>query len=194
MDDKTHYGRTPAPVEMHQIGPFRSLLRALAGRSSRDFLIRTAVLQALADSPGPVFSSRDLGKVIPWVPARTRSAALRVLRQGGWLESDPASGLVLTETGRRAQEVLALLHRGEGEGASASAGLPVSRMDLASLEIRLAAGLTVDEIAAALRGKSLNELAAAGRAALLPTLPPLPLPVTDAVAQAAETHVRRRRP
>lgn len=177
---------------MHQIGPFRSLLRALAGRSSRDFLIRTAVLQALADSPGPVFSSRDLGKAIPWVPARTRSAALRVLRQGGWLESDPAAGLVLTETGRRAQEVLALLHR--GEDASASTGLPVSRMDLASLEIRLAAGLTVDEIAAALRGKSLGELAAAGRAALLPTLLPLPLPVTDAVAQAAEIHLRRRRP
>jgi DNA-binding transcriptional ArsR family regulator len=191
MDDKTHRGRTAAPIEMHQIGPFRSLLYTLAGRSSRDFLIRTAVLQALADSPGPVFSPLDLGEVIPWASARTRSAALRALRQGGWLESDPAAGLILTETGRRVQEVLALLH--QGGGASASTGLPVSRMDLASLEIRLAAGLTVEEIAAALRNKSLGELAAAGRAALLPTLPPLPLPVTDAVAQAAEIHVRRRR-
>lgn len=192
MDDKTHRGRTPAPREARQIEPFRPLLRALAGRSSRDFLIRTAVLQALAGSPGPV-SSRDLGKALPWLPARTRSAALRALRQGGWLESDPASGHALTETGRRAHEALAHLQLGE-DAPAASAGLPVSRMELASLEIRLAAGLTVDELAAGLRGKSLGELAVAGRAALLPVFPPLPIPVTDAVARAAEVHIRRRRP
>lgn len=177
MDDKTHPGRTPAPTEA--IEPFRPLLRALAGRSSRDFLIRTAVLQALAESQGPI-SSHDLGKALPWVQPRTRSAAVRVLRQGGWLESDPDSGMiVLTEAGRRAHEALAPLHRGESTGVS--------------LEIRLAAGLTVDEIATALRGKSLDELAAAGCAALLPTFPPLPLPETGAVAQAAESYLRRRR-
>ena len=178
MDDKTHRGRTPVPAEARQIEPFRPLLRALAGRSSRDFLIRTAVLQALAESPGPV-SSHDLGKALPWIQPRTRSAAVRVLRQGGWLESAPGAGIVLTEAGRRAHEALAPLHRGEGEGVS--------------LEIRLAAGLTVDEIATALRGKSLGELAAAGRVALLPAFPPLPLPDTDAVAQAAESYLRRRR-
>jgi hypothetical protein len=178
MDDKTHRRRTPPQTEAHQIEPFRPLLRALAGRSSRDFLIRTAVLQALAVSPGPV-SARDLGKALPWLPARSRSAALRALRQGGWLEKGPEAGVVLTESGRRAHEALAHLHRGEGESAS--------------LEIRLAAGLTVDEIASALRGKNLGELASAGRAALLPVFPPLPLPDTDAVAQAAESHVRRRR-
>jgi hypothetical protein len=180
MDEKTHRRRTPPQTEAHQIEPFRPLLRALAGRSSRDFLIRTAVLQALAVSAGPV-SSRDLGKALPWLPARSRSAALRALRQGGWLENGngPEAGVVLTESGRRAHEALAHLHRGEGESAS--------------LEIRLAAGLTVDEIASALRGKNLGELAAAGRAALLPVFPPLPLPDTDAVAQAAESYVRRRR-
>src|SRR4028118_2362348 len=117
MDDKTQGGRTPAPREMRQIEPFRPLLRTLAGRSSRDFLIRTAVLQALAGSPNPI-SSRDLGKTLSWLPARTRSAALRALRQGGWLESDPAAGHTLTETGRRAPGALAPPHRGQS-GASA---------------------------------------------------------------------------
>lgn len=177
MDDKTYRGRTPAPAEARQIEPFRPLLRALAGRSSHDYLIRTAILQVLAESTGPV-SSQDLGKALPWIQPRTRSAAVRALRQGGWLESDPA-GVVLSETGRRAHEALAPLHRGEREGAS--------------LEIRLAAGLTADEIATALRGKSLGELAEAGRAALLPAFPPLPLPDTAAVAQAAESYVGRRR-
>ena len=165
-------------MEMRQLEPFRPLLRALAGRSSRDYLIRTSILQALAVSPGPV-SSRDLGKALPWIQPRTRSAALRALRQGGWLESSPEAGFMLTDTGRRAHEALAPLHRSEGGGAS--------------LEIRLAAGLTVDEIATALRSKSLGELAAAGRAALLPAFPPLLLPDTDAIAQAAESHVQRRR-
>lgn len=178
MDDKTHRGRTPAPIEANQAEPFRPLLRALVGRSSRDYLIRTSILQALAVSSVPV-SSQDLGKVLPWIQPRTRSAALRALRHGGWLESSSEAGFALTESGRRAQEALAPLHRAGGEGAS--------------LEIRLAAGLTADEIATALRGKSLGDLATAGRAALLAAFPPLPLPDTDAVAQAAESHVRSRR-
>jgi hypothetical protein len=170
MGDKAQARRTrpaskaprEAPHELAalagELAPFRSLLGALAGRSSRDFSARIAVLQAVAENH-PVFSSRDLDLALPWLAGRTRSAALRALLQGGWLESHPAEGLAFTETGRRAYAALQLLRRGE----------------------ELASG----EATAALQRKSLGELASAGRAALLPALLPLPLLSTDRVVQAA---------
>lgn len=146
-----------------ELAPFRSLLSALAGRSPGDFSARVAVLQAVAESRHPVFSSRELRDRLSWLAGRTRSAALRALQKGGWLESHPAAGLVLTETGRRAYAALQLLRRGDrGEE------------------------ITSDVMTAALQRKSLGELASAGHAALLPALLPLPLLSTDRVVQAAE--------
>lgn len=168
MGDKAQARRTrsasktprEAPPELaalsSELGSFRSLLGALAGRSSRDFSARISVLQAVAENPG--VSPRELDAALSWLAGRTRSAALRALQKSGWLES-ATEELVFTETGRRAYAALQLLRRGE-EPAS-------------------------DEMTAALRRKSLGELASAGRAALLPALFPLPLLSTDRVVQAA---------
>ena len=75
-------------------------------------------------------------------------------------------GLVLTEVGWRAYGALQLLRRNEE--------------------------LTSEDMTAALRRKSLSELASAGRDALLPALLPLSLPSTDRVVQAAESRLLRR--
>lgn len=181
MGDKTQARRTrsasktprEAPPEQagalsggHELAPFRSLLSSLAGRSLSDFSARMAVLQAVAESRRSVSSSRELGEGISWLPGKTRLAALRALIQGGWLEKHPTAGLVLTETGRRAYTALQLLHHGEE--------------------------LSSDEMTAALRRKSLGELASAGRDALLPALLPLTLLSTDALIQAAESRIVRR--
>lgn len=170
MGDKAQARRTrsasktprEAPPELaalsSELGSFRSLLGALAGRSSRDFSARIAVLQAVAENPG--VSLRELDAALPWLTGRTRSAALRALQKGGWLESaTETEKLAFTETGRRAYAALQLLQRGEEPAG--------------------------DEMTAALRRKSLGELASAGRAALLPALFPLPLLSTDRVVQAA---------
>lgn len=174
MGDKTQLRRThpasktPRLIDARRLAPLHPLLHALAGRSPDDFLARVAVLQTLAESRSPVFSPRDLGGALPWLPGRTRAALVRALRQGGWLETDPAAGLVLTDTGRRAYAALFLFLRSEGAGD------------------RGPAAKDADEMTAALQGRSLGELASAGREALLPVLRPLPLVSTDAVAQEAE--------
>jgi hypothetical protein len=59
--------------------------------------------------------------------------------------------------------------------------------------LHLTAGVTVEQIVRALMRESRDELAAAGRAALLPALIPPPLLTTDAVAHAAEVQVARER-
>lgn len=163
--------KTPRLVDLRALAPFQPLLRALAGRSQDDFIARVNVLQVLAEGRHPVFNPRDLGGPLPWLDGRVRFAIVRALRTGGWLEEDPAAGLVLTETGRRAYGMLLdFLHGHRDREITPQA--------------RSASGLTADEITA-IRDRSLAELAAAGREALLPALPPLPLLSTDAVAQAA---------
>jgi hypothetical protein len=180
MGDKTQARRTrsasktprEAPSEekglaaAQELEPFRALLRTLAGRSPDDFSARLAVLQVLTEGQGPVFSSRDLQERLPSLSGKTRSTALRVLLHGGWLERHPTGGLVLTEAGWRAYGALQLLRRNEE--------------------------LTSEEMTAALRRKSLGELASAGRDALLPALLPISLPSTDQVLQAAESRLLRR--
>lgn len=155
---------------MRELAPFRSLLHALAGRSPRDFSVRMAVLQAVVESRHPVFLFRDLAERLSWLTGKTRSAALRTLQQGGWLESHPTAGLVLTAAGRSVFVALQLLrHADRGEE------------------------LTNDEMTSLLRRKSLGELASAGRDALLPAFLPLLLLSTDAVLQAAESRILRGR-
>src|SRR6266545_6394514 len=109
MGDKTESRRTrPASKAPGEPAPFRSLLLTLTGSSPRDFLARMAVLQVLAEAHLPISSSRELGEQLSWLTGRDRSAALRALRQGGWLE-----GLVLTKAGQRAYAVLELLRYGD---------------------------------------------------------------------------------
>lgn len=156
---------------VHDLAPFRTLLRALAGRSPHDFSVRVAVLQAVAESRHPVFSPRDLAARLSWLSGKTRSAALRALQAGGWLEVHSTAGMVLTAAGQRAFVALQLLRTADrGEE------------------------LTHDEMTSLLRRKSLGELASAGRDALLPAFLPFSLPTTDAVVQAAGAVLRLRDP
>lgn len=164
--------KTPRLVDLRAFAPFQPLLRALAGRSPDDFFARMTVLQVLAEGRHPVFNPRDLGGPLPWLDGRARFAIVRALRAGGWLEEEPGMGLVLTETGRRAYAMLLDFLRGDRAGETAP-------------QARSAAGLTADEVTA-IRDRSLGELVVAGREALLPALPPLPLLSTDAVVRAAD--------
>ena len=171
---KTPRGASPEPTgaldAVHDLAPFRSLLHALTGRSPHDFSIRVAVLQAVVESRHPVFSSRDLAERLSWLSGKTRSAALRALQAGGWLEIHSTAGLVLTAVGQLVFVALQLLRRADrGEE------------------------LTTDEMTSLLRRKSLGELASAGRDALLPAFLPLLLLSTDAVVRAAENRVLRGR-
>jgi hypothetical protein len=185
MGDKTQARRTrsasktppeasPEPAgalaAVRELAPFRSLLHALAGRSPRDFSARVAVLQAVVEGRRPIFSSRDLGERLSWLHGKTRSAALRALQQGGWLESHPTAGLILTSAGRRVFVALELLRHADRDEE-----------------------LMSDEMMSLLRRKTLGELASAGRDALLPAFLPLPLLSTDAVVQAAESRILRGR-
>lgn len=88
---------------------------------------------------------------------------------------------------RAIHELLSRLH-------GASAVLHAAITEVGRQYIQLTAGLTVEQIVRALMGKSLDELSAAGRDALLPTLAAPPLLTTEAVAHAAEIQALRDRP
>lgn len=90
---------------------------------------------------------------------------------------------------RVAREIHELLSRLHGAGASLHAAIT----EVGRQYLQLTAGLTTEQIVRALMGKSLGELAAVGREALLPVLAPPPLLTTEAVAQAAELQVLRER-
>jgi len=263
------------------------LLHALLGRSPREFFVRAAVMEALVESARPVFSQQDLDEILYWLDEGARTAAVRALRQSGWLEFDPAAGHALTDAGRWVSDVLSFLHHRLRESellptvegvryaldigldplrhlqsmrsrlaamrqeldedlASHSevvlrrtaqklqevlrlserirAVLDAVRLDQAAARrvareihdllsrlhgasstlhaavtevgrqyLRLTAGLTTEQIVRALMAKSLGELAAAGREALLPIAPAPPLLTTDAVAYAAELQAARER-
>lgn len=67
-------------------------------------------------------------------------------------------------------------------------------VELGRQYLRLAAGLTVEQIVSALRRLSVEELGRIGRDALQPVLAAPPLLTTEVVAQAAEGHILRERP
>jgi hypothetical protein len=90
---------------------------------------------------------------------------------------------------RVAREIHDLLSRLHG----ASSTLHAAVTEVGRQYLRLTAGLTTEQIVRALMAKSRDELAAAGREALLPVLPAPPLLTTDAVAYAAEVQVLRER-
>jgi len=90
---------------------------------------------------------------------------------------------------RVVREIHDLLSRLHG----ASSTLHAAVTEVGRQYLRLTAGLTTEQIVRALMAKSLDELAAVGREALLPVLPAPPLLTTEAVGYAAEVQVLRER-
>jgi DNA-binding transcriptional ArsR family regulator len=164
--------------ETSDLAAVHSLLRGLAGRSPRELLARAAVLETLASLARPSFTAADLDEILAGLAEPARGETLRALRRSGWLTVDAAGTQALTEAGRRVWEAV--------RRAVLPEGSPESRA--------LPAGLTTGQIVRALLTRSVEELAAAGREALVPVLPALPLVTPKAVAQAAETQALQGRP
>ena len=164
--------------ETSDLAAVHSLLRGLAGRSPRELLARAGVLETLATFGRPTFTAADLDATLSWLAEPARGETLRALCRSGWLTVDAAGAHALTEAGRQVWDAVrrAVLP----EGSRESHALP--------------AGLTTGQIVRALLTRSVEELAAAGREALVPVLPALPLVTTQAVAQAAETQALQGRP
>lgn len=139
-------------------------------------LVRAAAVEALLASGQTIFTEIDLEQALAWLAEPARSEILRALRRSGWLEADPHGFHRLTEAGRRIHDALrrAVLVQG--------AQNPIPE------------GLTLEEIVHALLNRGLEELATAGREALVPILPSPPLLTTKAVVQMAETHTLQGQP
>jgi DNA-binding transcriptional ArsR family regulator len=140
-------------------------------------LVRAAAVEALLASGRATFTEDDLEQALDWLAEPARSEILRALRRSGWLEADPHGLHRLTEAGLRIHDALrrAVLVQG---------AQPPPIPD----------GLTLEEIIHALLGRGLEELATAGREALVPILSSPPLLTTKAVIQMAETHALQGHP
>jgi len=139
-------------------------------------LVRAAAVEALLASGRATFTEIDLEKTLAWLAEPARSETLRALRRSGWLEADPHGFHRLTEAGRRIHDALrAVLAHG-------AQNPPIPD------------GLTLEEIVQALLSRGLEELATAGREALVPILSSPPLLTTKAVVQMAETHALQGHP
>ncbi|HWM95133.1 MAG TPA: hypothetical protein VN493_30535 [Thermoanaerobaculia bacterium] len=139
-------------------------------------LVRAAAFEALLARGLDSFTEADLDDALSWLAEPARSETLHALRRSGWLEVGPAGLWTPTEAGLQVYDALR---------AAAQAGLPYPG---------LPAGLTPDQIVRALLGRSLEELATAGRDALVPILSAAPLLTTPAVARAAEAYALQGRP
>ncbi len=87
------------------------LLHALVGPSSRDFFVRSAVIESLVAAGRGTFSAEDIEEALYWLSPEKRDAMLRILRRSGWLLWDPAEGTTITAAGHWAYDVLSFLHR-----------------------------------------------------------------------------------
>jgi DNA-binding transcriptional ArsR family regulator len=147
-----------------------SLLRGLAGRTPRELLARAAVLESLESSPGAA-----IDESLTWLAEPARAETLSALRGSGWLEPGPHDTLILTAVGRRVWDALrrSTIPREPGPA-----------------ELPLPEGVTPEQIVRALLAHGLDELAAAGRDALVPIVPAISLLSTDAIARAAEAQAR----
>ncbi len=134
-------------------------------------LVRAAAVEALLASGRTTFTEIDLEQTLAWLAEPARSEILRALRRSGWLEADPHGFHRLTESGRRIHDALRRTVLAQG-----TQNPPIPE------------GLTLEEIVHALLNRGLEELATAGREALVPILPSPPLLTTTAVGQMAEAH------
>ena len=140
-------------------------------------LVRAAAVEALLASGRTAFTEIDLEQTLAWLAEPARSETLRALRRSGWLEVDPYGFHRLTEAGRRIHDTLRRAVLAQG-----AQNPPIPD------------GLTLEEIVHALLSRGLEELATAGREALVPILPSPPLLTTRAVVQMAETHALQGHP
>jgi hypothetical protein len=136
-------------------------------------LVRAAAVEALLASGRESFTEADLEHALAWLAEPARGETLRALQRSGWLEADPDGLHRLTESGRRMHDALRRVALGQGT-------VPP-----------IPTGLSLEEIVHALLGRGLEELASAGREALLPILSSPPLLTTRAVVRTAETHALR---
>lgn len=141
-------------------------------------LIRAAAFEALLTSGHASFTEADLEAALSWLAEPARSETLHALRRSRWLEVDPAGAWTPATAGLQVYD--ALRHATLSRGGLPYPGLPP--------------GLTSEQIVRALLGRSLEELANAGREALVPILAAAPLLTTRTVVQAAETYVLHRLP
>ncbi|MBM4342513.1 MAG: hypothetical protein FJ100_03955 [Deltaproteobacteria bacterium] len=83
-------GYRPADVDALRAAnaglPYFELLRDLVRLGEADFAVRLAVLSELAGSERTRWDYEALGRQFAWLNADARSAVLRSLRRGGWLE------------------------------------------------------------------------------------------------------------
>ena len=140
-------------------------------------LVRAAAVEALLASGRATFTEIELEQALAWLAEPVRSETLRALRRSGWLEADPRGIHRLTEAGRRIHDALRRAVLAQG-----AQNPPIPD------------GLTLEEIVHALLSRGLEELATAGREALVPILPSPPLLTTKAVVQMAETHALQGHP
>lgn len=137
--------------------------------------MRAAAVEALLASGLAAFTESDLEQALAWLAEPARSETLRALLHSGWLEADPEGVHRLTEAGRRIHDAL-------------------RRVALGQEVPPIPDGMTLEEIVHALLRRGLEEIAAAGREALVPILPSPPLLTTRAVVQTAETHAAQGHP
>ena len=140
-------------------------------------LMRAAAIEALLATEHASFTEADLDAALSWLAEPARSETLRTLRQSGWLAMDPAGSWKPTDAGL---QVYDSLRRAAQAGLSSSPRLPP--------------GLTSEQIVRALLGHSLEELADAGREALVPILAAAPLLALRTVVRTAETYALHRQP
>ena len=139
-------------------------------RDPSDFtlLVRAAAFEALLASGRASFTDADLRHHLSWLAEPARSETLRALLHHGWLEPGLRGVHHLTDVGRRSHGILrrAVLFPDE---------------------------MNLEEIVHALLRHSLDELAAAGQAALVPILSSPPLLTTRSVVRAGEIQAKARK-
>ncbi len=101
-------------VAARQLEMVYPLLHALTRGSMADFFLRTAALEAFVSDGRSPLKPQEAAQVLYWL--REPDAVLRVLRESGWLEFEPAGGYRITETGRFVTTVLSFLrHQIKGQ-------------------------------------------------------------------------------
>lgn len=169
-------GLPPAQIQALAVRPLEAvhaLLRGLAGRNPRELLARATVLEGLASQAGSESGlGTGLDEAFSWLTEPARGDTLRALRRSGWLETEPA--------GQKGTATLTALGR-QVWGALRRAVFPE-----AGSALLLPTGITPEQVLRALLTRSPEELAAAGRKALVPVLPVPPLLTTEGVARTAE--------
>lgn len=98
-------------VAARRLEPVYPLLHALVGTGPRDFLARSAALEALVADGRATFGHDELAEVLYWLDEPARDRTVGALRRSGWIGFEPAQGTSLTDLGRWAYDVLSFLHR-----------------------------------------------------------------------------------